>query len=59
MVSFLLCLSPLTAVMLGWLFLDQNLSPGQLLGMTLIIGGIWFGQRSQKNGTIKIRSVRR
>ncbi len=58
-VSFLLFLSPLTAVMLGWLFLDQTLSPGQLLGMILIIGGIWFGQRSQKNGAIKIRSVRR
>jgi probable blue pigment (indigoidine) exporter len=58
-VSFLLFLSPLTAVMLGWLFLDQTLSPGQLLGTILIIGGIWFGQRSQKNGTIKIRSVRR
>lgn len=58
-VSFLLFLSPLTAVILGWLFLDQTLSPGQLLGMILIIGGIWFGQSSQKNGAIKIRSVRR
>lgn len=47
-VSFLLFLSPLTAVTLGWLFLEQTLSPAQFSGMILIIGGIWFGQRSQK-----------
>ncbi|MFZ2103759.1 MAG: EamA family transporter [Oricola sp.] len=47
-VSFLLFLSPLTAVVLGWLFLDQTLSPAQCSGMVLIVGGIWFGQRSQK-----------
>ncbi|MCR4265924.1 EamA family transporter [Nitratireductor sp. ZSWI3] len=47
-VSFLLFLSPLTAVVLGWLFLDQTLSPAQCSGMILIVGGIWFGQRSQK-----------
>lgn len=44
--SFLLLLSPLTAVVLGWVLLDQALSPAQLSGMVLIIGGIWFGQRS-------------
>jgi probable blue pigment (indigoidine) exporter len=47
-VSFLLFLSPLTAVMLGWVFLNQTLSPAQCSGVVLIIGGIWFGQRSQK-----------
>lgn len=47
-VSFLLFLSPLTAVILGWVFLEQTLSPAQCSGMMLIIGGIWFGQRSQK-----------
>ncbi len=44
-VSFLLFLSPLTAVILGWVFLDQTLSPAQFSGMILIVGGIWFGQR--------------
>lgn len=47
-VSFLLFLSPLTAVVLGWAFLDQTLSPAQFSGVILITGGIWFGQRSQK-----------
>ncbi|MBY6242924.1 EamA family transporter [Methylosinus sp. Sm6] len=46
-VSFLLFLSPLTAVALGWLLLDQSLTPIQILGMMLVTGGIWSGQRAQ------------
>lgn len=40
-------LSPLTAVLLGWLLLGQALSVLQLLGMALVMGGIWFGQRQK------------
>jgi probable blue pigment (indigoidine) exporter len=40
-------LSPLTAVILGWWWLDQTLSPAQLLGMITVLGSIWFGQRAQ------------
>lgn len=40
-------LSPLTAVILGWWWLDQTLSPVQLLGMIAVLGSIWFGQRAQ------------
>lgn len=44
-VSSLGFLSPVTAVLLGWVFLDQRLSEFQVLGIGLILGGIWFGQR--------------
>lgn len=54
-VSFLLFLSPLTAVILGWLVLNQTLSQAQFSGMILIVGGISFGQRSQKNSTANVR----
>ncbi|MET4633389.1 EamA family transporter [Kaistia defluvii] len=41
-------LSPLTAVILGWWWLDQTLSPAQWLGMVAVLGSIWFGQRAQQ-----------
>jgi probable blue pigment (indigoidine) exporter len=40
-------MSPLTAVILGWWWLDQTLSPAQLIGMIAVLGSIWFGQRAQ------------
>lgn len=45
-VSALLFLSPLTAVLLGWLFLDQSLSAPQSVGVLLVVGSIWLGQRA-------------
>jgi probable blue pigment (indigoidine) exporter len=45
-VSSLLFLSPLTAVLLGWVFLDQALSLSQLAGIVLIVGSIWLSQRA-------------
>jgi len=39
-------LSPVTAVILGWLVLEQSLSPGQFAGMTLVLASVWLGQRS-------------
>ena len=45
MVSSLGFLSPLTAVLLGWWFLGQALSPLQVAGMIVVIGSLWLGQR--------------
>ena len=44
-VSPLLFISPMTAVLLGWLFLGQTLSPLQIAGIALVIGSIWLSQR--------------
>ncbi|MGW5673219.1 EamA family transporter, partial [Micromonospora sp. NPDC003776] len=43
-VSVLGALSPLTAAMLGWLVLDQALSPAQLLGFAVAVGAMVLGQ---------------
>ncbi|KAB2680885.1 EamA family transporter [Brucella pseudintermedia] len=53
-------LSPATAVLLGWLFLNQSLAPLQIVGVVLVIGSIWLGQRtglaskisSRKDGSV-------
>lgn len=45
-VSSLLFLSPLTAVLLGWGFLDQTLTLLQIAGIALVIGSIWLSQRT-------------
>lgn len=44
-------LSPLTAVVLGWWWLGQTLSPAQILGMAVVLGSIWLGQRAQQMPT--------
>ncbi|CAE6742962.1 EamA family transporter [Paraburkholderia haematera] len=44
-VSPLLFLSPLIAVLLGWLILNQTLSSLQIFGVGLVIGSIWLSQR--------------
>ncbi|MFT3691220.1 EamA family transporter [Paenirhodobacter sp.] len=44
-VSLLGFLSPATAVLLGWVFLNQSLTPLQIAGAALVIGSIWIGQR--------------
>jgi len=43
-VSSLGFLSPVTAVLAGWLCLQQTLTPFQILGAFLVIGSIWLGQ---------------
>lgn len=45
-VSSLGFLSPVTAVLLGWLFLNQTLNPLQIVGIVIIIGSLWLGQRA-------------
>ncbi|WP_142850426.1 DMT family transporter [Telmatospirillum sp. J64-1] len=43
-VSSLGFLSPVTAVLLGWSFLDETLTGFQVVGVFLVIGSIWLGQ---------------
>ncbi|KQY13941.1 EamA family transporter [Rhizobium sp. Root482] len=45
-VSTLLLLSPVTAVLLGWLLLGQMLTALQIAGVLFVIGSIWLGQRT-------------
>lgn len=45
-VSSLLFLSPLTAMLLGWVFLDQSLSGVQVAGVGCVLGSIWLSQRT-------------
>ncbi|MER8552950.1 DMT family transporter [Mesorhizobium sp. M0976] len=48
-VSSLLFLSPVTAVLLGWVFLDQTLTLPQIAGVIFVIGSIWLAQRPSRN----------
>lgn len=45
-VSALGFLSPLSAVILGWLLLGQALTPTQIAGAAIVLGAIWLGQRA-------------
>ena len=40
-------LSPVTAVILGWLIVNQDLTPTQLVGMVVVIASVWLSQRAQ------------
>lgn len=59
-VSVLGFLSPLTAVLLGWLLLNQTLSTPQMIGAVAIIASVWISQnragvtRVAKDGTKKV-----
>jgi probable blue pigment (indigoidine) exporter len=46
-VSPLVLLSPVTAVVLGWLVVDQVLTPMQLLGIALVLLSVWQSQRGR------------
>jgi probable blue pigment (indigoidine) exporter len=45
-VSSLLLLSPVTAMLLGWLFLDQVLAVLQIAGAGLVVASIWLSQHA-------------
>lgn len=40
-------LSPLMAVILGWVLLDQQLSALQITGMALVLASVWMSQMAQ------------
>ncbi|SFR49558.1 EamA family transporter [Litoreibacter janthinus] len=43
-VSMLGLMSPLTAVLLGWLWLDQSLTPQQTIGAAILLASVSLGQ---------------
>lgn len=49
-------LSPLSAVILGWALLEQQLTSLQILGMIVILLSIWANQQSEKRERIKLQS---
>jgi probable blue pigment (indigoidine) exporter len=42
--SMLGMMSPVTAVILGWLWLGQVLTPLQMVGAVMVLGSVWMGQ---------------
>lgn len=48
-------LSPLSAVILGWALLGQQLSSLQLIGMAIILGSIWANQQSERRALAKLK----
>lgn len=51
--SLVIFLEALVAALLGWLFLSENVSPGQAAGGALILLGIWVA-RPRNSGDTKI-----
>jgi len=49
-VAPLVLLSPVTAVILGWLVLSQDLTVAQLAGVALVLASVWLGQHAQRPG---------
>ncbi|CAB3918133.1 hypothetical protein LMG26858_05135 [Achromobacter anxifer] len=47
-VSSLGFLSPITAVLLGWGILGQQLSAAQIAGMVIVVASVWLSQRAQR-----------
>ncbi len=47
-VSALGFLSPVSAVLLGWVILGQALDSWQLLGILIVLGSVWLSQRPIK-----------
>jgi probable blue pigment (indigoidine) exporter len=47
-VSMLGMMSPVTAVLLGWIWLGQSLSLLQGVGAAVVLGSVWFGQRASR-----------
>ncbi|GAB4344872.1 MAG: EamA family transporter [Gammaproteobacteria bacterium] len=39
--------SPVTAVVLGWVLLDQPLGPLQVTGFLIVLGSVWLSQRAE------------
>jgi probable blue pigment (indigoidine) exporter len=50
-------LSPLTAVLLGWVVLEQSLSALQLAGSVIIFFSIWLSQRKPQQATFNKAQV--
>ncbi|MGQ7960583.1 EamA family transporter [Pseudomonas sp. SP16.1] len=51
-------LSPLSAVLLGWLLLGQDLGQLQLLGMAIVAISVWLGQLKQRGSVLPMPAMR-
>ncbi|BBG58934.1 ABC transporter permease [Providencia rustigianii] len=47
-------LSPMSAVILGWMWLEQQLTPLQFIGMLVILLSVWVSQRTERKLALKI-----
>ncbi len=50
-------LSPMVATLLGWLILDQGLSPIQFLGFLVVLASVWLAQRATASPLPATRSA--
>ncbi|GHF52340.1 EamA family transporter [Seohaeicola zhoushanensis] len=53
-VSMLGMMSPVTAVLLGWVVLDQSLSLLQGIGAAIVLGSVYGGQRANRLGAAAV-----
>lgn len=51
-VAMLGMMSPVTAVLLGWVVLGQSLTLLQGLGAIVVLGSVWVGQRANRAATL-------
>lgn len=58
-ISTLGFLSPVSAVVLGWAFLNQSLSLGQILAAATILVSVWLGQQASAKPSNLTQSVGR
>lgn len=49
-------LSPLSAVLLGWAVLGQQLAPVQALGAAVVLASVWLGQRAGRTALAHVPS---
>ncbi|EPX76143.1 EamA family transporter [Salipiger mucosus] len=56
-VSMLGLMSPVTAVILGWGWLGQSLTPLQISGAMIVLGSVWFGQRANRPAGVRTRGT--
>lgn len=53
-VSMLGMMSPVTAVLLGWVVLGQSMSPVQGFGALIVLGSVWAGQRANRARSVTV-----
>lgn len=56
-VSMLGMMSPVTAVLLGWVVLGQSLSSVQTFGAAIVLGSVWVGQRVNRVRSVSSSSL--
>lgn len=44
-------INPMVAILLGWLFLGEHLSPWEIAGMGITIGGVWLVNRGYQTAS--------